>query len=333
VPDSATLILSHSDVRSLLSMQECIGVMEDALRALARGDAMLPLRTVVRLPGGNSAFATMPALLEKAIGAKVITVFPENDSTPYDSHIGVVLYFDDVNGRLLSILDASSITAIRTAAVSGLATRLLANTDAGDLAILGTGVQARTHLEAMRSVRPIRRVRVWSRSSENRERFVASVSAPGLEVVACESAHEAVTGAEIICTTTSARIPVLLGEWIAPGTHVNAVGASVATARELDTAAVTKSKLYVDREESIMKEGGLFLLAREEGAIDNSHIVGELGELLIGEIPGRGDHGEITLFQSVGLAVEDVACARFLFEKAGRLGGGTRVDIGGMRGD
>jgi ornithine cyclodeaminase len=176
VPDARTLLVSHEDVVRLLPMEQCVDVMADALGALARGDALLPLRQVLRLPGGMNAFATMPAVVNDAIGAKVITVFPGNAGTPLESHIGVVLYFDHTNGRLLAIIDASSVTAIRTAAVSGLATRLLALPDASDLAILGTGVQAMTHLEAMRCVQPIDRVRVWSRDPANGEQFAADAA-------------------------------------------------------------------------------------------------------------------------------------------------------------
>lgn len=313
-------------------MAACIDVMADALATTTRGDALLPLRQVLRLHGGRDAFAVMPAVLGDAIGAKIITVFPGNDVTPYESHIGVILYFDDTNGRLLAIIDASSVTAIRTAAVSGLATRLLARPDASRLAILGAGVQGMTHLEAMMAVRPISQVRLWSRGAARvsqladwgRERF-------GVEIIACTSADDAVHDADIVCTVTASREPVLAGRWLASGVHINAVGASLAGARELDTEAVVQSRLYVDRRESAMNEAGDFLIPRAEGVIDNAHIVGEIGELVLGRIAGRTSPEERTLFKSLGLAVEDVASARFIYEQALASGAGTWLELGGMR--
>lgn len=331
-----TLLLSDRDVARFLPMAECIEVMAGALRTVAEGSAQLPLRTVLRLEGTANAFATMPAILgagpAAALGAKIITVFPGNDSTPYDSHVGVVLLFDAEHGALQAIADASSITAIRTAAVSGLATRLLANADAGELALLGAGVLAMPHLEAIAAVRPIRRVRVWSRSlaraaefaARARERFAG-------EIIVIDSARGAVDGADVVCTITSSRTPILEGAWLSPGVHVNAVGASLPTARELDSAAVARSRLFVDRRESALSESGDFLVPRSEGVITDAHILGELGELLLGTVRGRGVRDDITLFKSLGLAVEDVAAVRHLFGRAKAAGAGFEVSLAGMR--
>lgn len=330
--DCRTLIVPHADVERLLPMAACIDVMADALASTTRGEALLPLRQVLRLHSGRDAFAVMPAVLGNAIGAKVITVFPGNDSTPYESHIGVILYFEDTNGRLLAIIDASSVTAIRTAAVSGLATRLLALPGASQLAILGTGVQAMTHLDAMIAVRPIAHARVWSRSAQRCEQFAQwGRKRFGIEVTRSETAEAAVRGAEVICTVSASREPVLRGDWVAPGAHINAVGASIASARELDTAAVAQSLLFVDRRESAMHEAGDFLIPREEGAIDNGHIRGEIGDLLEGRVTGRTTAHERTLFKSLGLAVEDVACARFIYERALAAGTGSWIELGGLR--
>lgn len=317
-------------------MAECIDVMHSALRAVANGQAILPLRTVVRLPDSPNAFASMPALLgeghDASLGAKIITVFPGNEATPYDSHIGVVLLFDNENGRLLAIADASSITAIRTAAVSGVATRALARPDAHDLALLGAGVLAMPHLEAMRAVRDIHRVRVWNRSRERAERFAQSARERfGVDVEICASARDAVHDADIVCAITAARSPVLEGAWLSPGTHVNAVGASLPTARELDTEAVRRARLYVDRRESARNEAGDFLIPRAEGAIADDHIVAELGEVLAGTAQGRRDANEITLFKSLGLAVEDIAAVRHVYTRAAADGAGTPVQLGGLR--
>lgn len=335
--DARTLIVSHADVERLLPMSACIDLMADALAATARNDAVLPLRQVLMIPGGRDAFGVMPAVLRggdgaNAIGAKVITIFPSNDATPYDSHIGVVLYFESTNGRLLAIVDASSVTAIRTAAVSGLATRLLALADASDLAILGTGVQARTHLEAMLAVRPIRRVRLWSRNPDRCASFARWAHRRfDITVEVCDSAQSAVREAQIVCTVTAAREPIVHGAWLSPGVHLNAVGACVPTARELDTQAVVQSRLFVDRAESAMTEAGDFLIPRTEGAIDESHILGELGALVIGAVRGREHVDDRTLFKSLGLAVEDVAAARFIHERAVADGSGTWMTIGGLR--
>src|ERR1017187_9093495 len=331
-----TLLIPDRDVRALLPMRECIEVMAHALRSVTEEKSILPLRTVIRLPDTPNAFACMPAVLgagpSAALGAKVSTVFPGNDATPYDSHIGVVLLFDAGNGALLAIADASSVTAIRTAAVSGVATRVLATEDASELAILGAGVLAMPHLEAVRCVRPIRRVRVWSRSGNRAKEFAVRARKQfDVEIVVSGTAREAVEGADVICTITAARTPVLEGARLAPGAHVNAVGASLPAARELDTAAVVRSKLFVDRRESTLNEAGDFLIPRGEGAITDAHILGELGDLLAGSVKGRVNRDDITLFKSLGLAVEDVAALRHIHTKALATGAGARVALGGLR--
>jgi ornithine cyclodeaminase/alanine dehydrogenase-like protein (mu-crystallin family) len=328
------LVATEADVHTLLPMRECIDVMEEALRALARGEAMLPLRQIQALPGEAGLLALMPSYLGNidAAGVKVITVFPRNEGTEFDSHQGAVLLFEGDHGRLLAIADATSITAIRTAAVSGVATRALAREDAEDLAILGSGTQAGTHLEAMLLVRPIRRVRVWSRTPANARRFAERESLrSGLAVEVAESAREAVEDAALICTATSAREPILRGEWLAPGTHLNAVGFGGPAARELDTQAVVGSRLFVDRRESALSEAGDFVIPKTEGVIGDDHIVGELGDLLLGRIEGRTDSEVVTLFESLGIAIEDLAAVHHVYVQASARGVGTRIDLGGAR--
>jgi ornithine cyclodeaminase len=321
-------------------MPDCIEVMADALGQVAAGDAVLPLRTVLRVGETTNAFAAMPAILGSgaaaSLGAKIITVFPGNDATPFDSHIGVVLLFDAEFGTLLAIADASSITAIRTAAVSGLATRLLANDDASTLTILGAGVLALPHLAAISAVRPIRRVRVWSRSGaadgSRAQRFAMRARAEfDVDVVVSTSVEAAVRDADVICTITSSREPVLEGRWLPAGVHVNAVGASVRTARELDTLAVSRSRLFGDRRESVLAESGDVLLPLAEGAIEERHLLGELGDLITGRIAGRTSRDDITVFKSLGLAVEDVAALRFIHARAIATGRGVTIDLGGHR--
>jgi ornithine cyclodeaminase len=330
------LIADQKQVSALLPMDEAIEVMRRALSLLDGGDVLLPLRSMLALPDGDRVMGLMPSYLGgiDALGVKVIAAFPANFGSEYDTHQGVVLVFDTERGLLRAIVDATSITAIRTAAVSGAATDLLARPDAGDLAIIGAGTQAHTHLQAMRAVRPVRRVRVFSLPAGSAEAFAEREQRlTGLPIEVAASAEEAVRGADLICTVTTATEPVLHGAWLAPGAHINAVGAYTPTTRELDTAAVVRSRLYVDRREAALSEAGEFLLARGEGAVDDGHIVGEIGEVLAGKAPGRGAPDEITLFKSLGIAIEDLAAARYVYDKAKETaketGVGTWVEIGG----
>ena len=328
------LILDQQAVTDLLPMRECIDLMMSTLSALARGETILPLRTVVLIPDTNDAFAVMPAYIAspKTMGAKIITVYPGNHGTQYDSHQGAVLLFDPNNGSLAALLDATSVTTIRTAAVSAVATWLLARQSASSLAIVGAGVQAHAHLEAMCAVRPITSLRVWSRTAANAERLIDVARTKfNLDASFAPSCADAVRDADIVCTTTSARAPVLFGEWLTPGTHINAIGASQRSARELDTQCVVRSRLYVDRRESALKEPGDTLVPLEEGAITPDHIVAEIGELAIGRGEGRRDEREITLFKSLGLAIEDLAAASYVYDAARRVGVGVEVELGGAR--
>lgn len=326
------LIADQNQVTKLLPMADCIEVMADALRSAATGRVDMPLRSRIVLPDGDSILGWMPGYAAglNAMGIKVISAFPKNHGTAYDSHIGVVLLFETENGLLRAIVDATAVTAIRTAAVSGVATRVLAREDAGDLAIIGAGTQAKAHLEAMLRVREIRRARVASRNPESARAFAERESARhGIAVEAVPDAKSAVDGADIVCTVTSSNAPVVLGEWLAPGTHINAVGAFKPNARELDTAAVVRSKLYADRMESILAEPGDFLIPKAEGAVGDDHVAGEIGEVLAGLKPGRESAEEITLFKSLGIAVEDLAAADFILRKAEETGAGTFLEIGG----
>lgn len=329
-----TLIISQDEVARLLPLDRCIAAMEQCLSALARGEAVLPLRSVMRLPDSPNVFATMPAFLGSgpSLGVKVITVFPGNHGSSLDSHQGAVLLFDACDGSLRAVVDATAITTIRTAAVSALATRLLAREDASELAILGAGVQGRAHLDAIALVRPITRVRVWSRNTD-RARVLAALAEErhGIAAVVEPDAERAVRGASIVCTTTSSSTPVLMGEWLSPGTHVNAIGACTPAAREIDTESVVRSRLFVDRRESALAEPGDILVPLREGAIEPSHIVAELGAVAAGLAAGRRNGEEITLFKALGLAVEDLAAADLVCRAAPDEGLGTTVELGGRR--
>lgn len=338
---SRVLTLSQEDVRRLLPMAECVDLMAKTLAALSRGEAVQPVRSITPMPGGAGLLGVMPGYLgptrvdgstrDGVLGLKAISVFPGNHGTPFDSHQGVVLLFEPEHGCLRAIVDASAITAIRTAAVSGAATRALARSDADDLAILGSGIQAAAHLEAMRAIRPIRRARVWSRSAEGARRFAADARASGVDVEPIEGAEDAVRGASIVCATTSSREPVLRGTWLASGAHVNAVGACVPAARELDTEAVRRSRLFVDHRAAALVEAGDLRIPLGEGAITEEHILAEIGDVFAGKHPGRRGGDEVTLFKSLGLAIEDLAAAARVYAKASATGAGTPVAIGGSR--
>lgn len=323
------LVINSKQVRELLPMNECMDAMEGALMALKRGEAINPLRLVTTLPDQHGYLITMPSVVSGAMGVKLISVMPHNHDTAFDSHMGAVMLFESEHGVPLALMEAGAITAIRTAAVSGVATRLLACKDAGDLAILGSGVQARTHLEAMAVARQLRRVRVWSRNPDHARAFAEQESARvGITIEPMETVQAAVTGADLICTTTAASEPILKGEWVGSGTHLNVVGASLPTARETDTTLMVKARLFVDRRESTLKESGDFLIPRQEGAISDDHIQAELGEVLLAQNPGRRGTDEITLFKSLGLAIEDLASAQVIYAKAKQQGIGVSVPFG-----
>lgn len=328
------VVLDRNDVTRLLPMDECIDVMAAVLATVARGNAILPQRPMIRLPDSPNIFALMPAYLgePKSVGVKVLSVFPINHGTAIDAHQGAVLLFEADHGRLLAILDATTVTAIRTAAVSAVATRLLARDDAEDLAILGAGTQGLMHLHAMSIVRPIRRVRIWSRTTEH-ARNLAQLARERFDVQAevASSPEHAVVQSRIVCTTTASPTPVLEGEWLQPGTHINAVGACFPTTRELDTDAVRRARLYVDRRESALAEPGDILIPLREGAITTDHIIAEIGELLLegGNHLGRHGANEITLFKSLGLAVEDLAAAHHIYQRAAAEGVGNWIVLGG----
>jgi len=257
-------------------------------------------------------------------------VMPGNHGTGYESHQGVVMLFGVKHGEPLAVIDATAITEIRTAAVSGAVTQALALAGAGDLAIIGSGAQARSHLAAMAVARKLRRVRVWSRTPANAVRF-AREQGPrhGVAIEVCADAAAAVRGADLVCTTTSSSTPVLKGEWLSPGAHVNAVGACFANSRELDTDAVARSRFFTDRRESCLAEAGDFRMARDEGAITDAHLLGEVGDVFAGRLQGRASDGDITVFESLGIAVEDLASAHHLLKLARETGAGRWLEWGG----
>ncbi len=317
----SALVLDQAQVEELLTMPECIELMEETLVALARKELYQPLRSVVRPPGADGFMGLMPAYRGgqvSAFGLKVVCIFPGNPARGLDAHQGAVVLFDGETGEVRAIANASAITAIRTSAVSAVATRALAREGARTLAILGAGVQAKSHLEAMQTLHDWDRIMVWSRTREHAEQL-------GVEVA--DTAEKALRHADVVCTTTTSREPVVRRAWLKEGAHVNAVGSSIPATRELDTATMAEAALFVDRRESTLNEAGDYLFAAAEGEIGPEHIRAELGDVLAGSAGGRRSSEELTVFKSLGLAVEDLACAQFLLGRAGELGRGTEVSF------
>ena len=325
------LILDSEQIRDLLPMRECIELMADALSSLARGEVFQPLRTIIRPPEARGLLGLMPAYRtgdHGALGMKAICVFPGNPAIGKDAHQGAVMLFSRETGEMIALMNASEITAIRTAAVSAVATRLLAREDAHDLAIIGAGVQARTHLVALDAVRSIKHARVACRNIEHAQELVREMQPRfSFSIGAVKTNEEAVRGADLIVTATSSQEPVLYKDWISPGAHVNAIGTHSPNSREIDSATMAAARIFVDRRESALNEAGDYLLAAKEGLINADSIVAEVGELLIGTKEGRNSVDEITLFKSLGLAIEDVASAEYLYQKALSQNFGTWVNL------
>jgi alanine dehydrogenase len=293
------MTLDHHDVERLLRMEHLIPAMADALATLSAGRAVQPMRVVVPVADHRGFFGVMPAYAGGALGAKLVTWYPNNQGVP--THHAIVQLFRPETGEPLVTLDGTLITEMRTGAVSAVATDRLARPDAAVLAMLGSGVQARSHLEALRLVRSFRDVRVWSPRN-------ASAFATRHGVRAVESAEEAVRGADVIVVATMSRVPVLSGAWLSPGTHINAVGAVRPDWRELDDEAVTRARVFVESREAASRESGDVIAARG--------IAAEIGEVVAGTARGRESADEITLFKSVGVAVEDVAAASLVYRLA-----------------
>jgi alanine dehydrogenase len=324
------LTISAEEVTELLPMKDCISVMGEALINLARRLSSAPLREVIWTSEKSGLLASMPAMDNGLgrFGVKVLSVFPGNHKLGIDSHQGIVVLFDAKQGQPLAIVNAGEITGIRTAAVSAIATRELAREDASDLVIIGCGFQAIKHLEAMCLVRPITRVRAWDLYPSAAESFAEkALSQFGLDVEVQTGEKALVEGADIICTLTPSNEPVLFGQDLTPGVHINAVGSCSPVARELDSEAVIKSRLFVDLIESTLAEAGDILIPIAEGKITKDHIVGEVGQICNGEITGRRSANDITMFEALGLAVEDLAASSYIYEKAITTVRGTMIKL------
>jgi ornithine cyclodeaminase/alanine dehydrogenase-like protein (mu-crystallin family) len=320
------IVLAGHHVHELLGYRECADVMRQALAGLARGQIQQPLRTVVKPRDAAGFMGLMPAYSPDGYGLKALVITPGNPAIGKDAHQGGVLLFAADTGEPLALVNASAVTEIRTAAVSAVATGLLARAGAAEAAIIGTGVQGQAHARALAATRPLTGIRMTGRDLARAREVAGELAAElGVPVTAVGSVPEAVDGAGIVVTATSSSQPVLRREWLAAGAHVNAVGACLPRDREIDTATMAEAALFADRRESVVNEAGDYLLAAAEGA-DNP-VRAELGELLTGTAPGRATDEEITLFESLGLAAEDLAAAIYLYQKATRVGAGTSADF------
>jgi ornithine cyclodeaminase len=317
-------MMDAAGVTAALPFDACIEIMERALRAFDRGAAIQPLRSVIQLKRGGGALYTMPAFLDdpRALAVKMISVFPGNEHRGVPTHQGVVAVFDTDTGAPVLLIDAARLTAIRTAAVTAVATRALARESARVLAVLGTGVQARSHFAALPLVRELHEVRVWGRTREHAEAVADELDGEPLRVTVADSVEVAVSGADIVCTTTSARDPILHARWLAPGVHINAIGSSTPDAREVDSVVVARARVFVDSVDAAAVEAGDLLIPRREGLSDMTAWT-PIGAVLNGGAAGRSTDDEVTLFKSVGLAIEDAAAAAHIARQI--LADGTEV--------
>jgi ornithine cyclodeaminase len=323
-------LLNEAQVKHLLPMNDLISAMENALARFSAGDVLQPVRTVLMVGPTKAYFGLMPAYLPQParLGAKLVTVFGGNEARGLPSHLATILLLDPDTGALQAILDGRYITEARTAAVSAVSARHLARADAATLAIIGSGVQARSHLEAFTKVRALAEVRVWSPRPASRERFVADMAGhTPARLRAMDTAEHAVRGADLVVLATSSATPVLENAWVADGAHVVSVGACRPDQREMDPALVARARLYVDSRAAALVESGDIVQGMREGRFTESHIVGEVGQVVLGRAPGRTGAGDVTVFKSLGMAVEDVVAADLVLSRAVEQGSGAELAL------
>ena len=323
-------LLTEEHVKSLLPLPELIAAMEAAVAHFSAGEVLQPVRSVLTVGPTRAFFGLMPAYIENParLGAKLVTVFNENHKRGLPSHLATIVLLDADTGSLLSLMDGRYITEMRTAAVSAVSVRHLSRPDASILAILGSGVQARSHLEAFADVRGLKDVRVWSPKPESRDRFSAEmrghVSVP---IRSATSAESAVRGADLVVLATSSVTPVLEADWVSAGTHVVSVGACRPDQREMAPDLVARARFFVDSKTAALVESGDVVLGIQEGRFSQSHVLGELGEVVLGRVEGRTNDHDITIFKSLGMAVEDVVSADLVFRRALETGAGTELTL------
>lgn len=308
--------ISAEEVYAALPIADCIDVIERAMIAVSHGEATLPLRSLMPLGAGN-AMGIMPGgLAEPHVhGIKLVSLYPQNPRRGLSSHQGVILLFDTENGRPIAAVDGASVTAQRTAAASAAASRALARKDARVLAILGAGEQADHHLPAHLAVRPFDEVRVWTRTFANAQAFAARHAPSVGSIRAVASAREAVTGADVVVTATASPTAILMGAWLEPGQHVNLIGASVASAREIDDAGVARGRFFVDTLAGARAQAGEYIDALKAGAITEEHILGEIGRVYDGSLAGRLSDDDVTIYKSLGVAAQDLAAGHEILRR------------------
>jgi alanine dehydrogenase len=327
---SAMLVLSEKEVQGLVDIDEMIQALEQAHMQFSTGEAVMPVRQVVPLPKIKGRITSMPAYLSEAnaLGMKVVTFFPENAGKDLPAILAAVHLYSSETGKLSAVMDGTYITAIRTACASAAATKALANPETPVLGILGAGVQARTHIRALPQVRKIQNIKVYSPSGSSAYRLKEELeSEVKIKIEPVKTAEEAVCGADLLVTATTAKEPILNSGWLKPGMHINAVGSHRPEAREIDAATMSRVKLFVDSREAILTECGDVLLAIKEGAIAENHASVEIGEVLAARKAGRTKAEEITLYKSVGIAIQDVAAAHLVYQKARQRNIGLQVEI------
>ena len=323
-------VISGREVRELLTYPECVRVVEQAMKAVGAGKVLMPLRQFMPLPTGKGLLAWMPGYLGEppCFGIKLISLYPGNPAVGISSHVGLYALYESEHGRPLAILEASALTAVRTAAASVVATRALARADSRTLAIIGTGEEAYSHLEAFQAVHPFERVLVWGRNREAAQKLAAHATALGrFEVQVAASVKDALDRADVLCTVTSAPEPILFGCDVRPGTHLCLVGSSIPATREVDDDCVAIGRFFVDYRGSAMAQAGELLHAIKTGRVTEAHIVAEIGEVLAGSVPGRRSADEVTIYKSLGVAAQDLSAATFVYQRAVKLDKGTVAPI------
>lgn len=322
--------VSGAEVRRILTYPACIEVVRQAMIETSRRNVTLPLRHGMPLPGGRGLFGMMYGYLgsPESFGIKLVSLFPGNAAAGLSSHMGLLVLYEARHGKPVAIMDGSAVTAIRTAAASAVATDALARRDAATLAILGTGEQAGSHLQAIPVVREIRKVRVWGRNPEHVKAFIENHGRGARATIEpADSVAAAIADADIVCAVTSSPIPILFGRDVRPGTHVNLVGSSFPDKAEADSELVVKSRYFIDYRESTLAQAGEFLKAKAEGAVNDGHIVAEIGAVLAGHATGRGNADDITVYKSLGIAAQDLAAAGYVLKTSERDGIGTLVNL------
>ena len=319
------LVIDRDTVRALLTYAVCTPLMREAMIALSQGRTRQLLRQIIDL-GDGDAFGVMPGATADVVGAKLITVFPGNAARGVQSHQGLLTLFDPRSGAPVAVIHAGEVTAIRTAAATAAATEVLARPDARRLAILGAGEQAHAHALAIAQARPLDEIRLWGRSLDKAQALALSLRAElGLTVTACATVPQAVQGADIICTVSAAHDPILTGDMIGDGVHINLVGSSRAGPREVDDAVVVRGRLFADHKEGVLRQGAEVLHAKAAGLIGDDHVLGEIGAVMAGTLAGRRSAAEVTLYKSLGSIVQDLASGWYIYGRAREIGAGVEA--------